>query len=196
MRILLLTLGLIGIISVSPATAGIVAQGTLYTTPDIDGINFDHTIVLTNTAASTTTIGTFWFAWIPGEDFMLNQPISATSPTGWVAAFTHVPNIATNGWAIQWKASSSASYMQVGSSLTFSFKSAETDVQLAGPSPYWNHPQETVSFVYNQAPFSAVSEQFTVNVSTPEPATIVPAALGLVGCAVGVYRRKRSVATA
>ena len=192
MRILLLTLGLSGILAATPATAGLVAQATLTSAPDVDGTDFDYTIVLKNTTASDNTIGTFWFAWVPGEDFMLNMPISTTNPSGWVAALTHAPNIATNGWAIQWKASSSASYIQVGSSLTFAFKSAETPDQIAGLSPYWDNPPETRSFVYNQAPFSAVSEQFDVTVATPEPTTILSAALGAVGFGLIVYRRKHA----
>ena len=102
MRNLLLGLLVSGVFLMSSATAGIIAQGTLSTQQDADGINWDHSIVLTNTSASDTTIGTFWFAWIPGQDYMHNKPLSITSPTGWVAISIGGPlSSTTNGWAIQ-----------------------------------------------------------------------------------------------
>ena len=35
-----------------------------------DGSDFDYTITLSNSASSTDPIGTFWFAWVPGDDFI------------------------------------------------------------------------------------------------------------------------------
>lgn len=199
MRCVLFSL-LVGLAVGTSAAAGLVPQANLYSKLDADGINYDYDIVLTNTLATTatagvtssTTIGTFWFAWIPGQDYLQFKPISTTSPAGWVALLTHVPNVATNGWAIQWKATSSASYIAVGSSLTFSFVSAETPASIAGPTPYFNHPLETVSFVYNQAPFSAVAQQFTVDIASPEPTTVLPAVLGALGLGVRNYRNRKS----
>ena len=83
--------------------------------------------------------------------------------------------------------------MAVGNSLTFNFESAETNTQLAGPTPFFTHPRETVSVVYNQAPFSAVSQELPINVATPapEPLTLIPAALGAIGIGAGRYRRRR-----
>ena len=179
----------------APASAGIVASGTLSTQLDADAIHFDHTIKLTNTLASTDTIGTFWFAWIPGQDYLRDKPLSVTTPAGWVSLLTHFPNVPTNGWAIQWKATSAASYMAVGDTLTFGFVNLETIDQLTGPSPYFDHPVETTSVVYNQAPFSAVSATITLAAVVPEPSTLTAAALGLLGGVYALARRRKTART-
>ncbi len=61
--------------------ASITATGVL--TPVADGPNFDYTITLTYSSSSNACIGTFWYAWQPGEDLLHTNPISVTAPTGW-----------------------------------------------------------------------------------------------------------------
>ena len=41
---------------------------------------YDYTITLNNT--STTPIGTFWYAWVPGGFFLPSTPASVTAPPG------------------------------------------------------------------------------------------------------------------
>src|SRR5258708_3991709 len=50
------------------------------------GGGYNYTITLNNTAASTSPIGTFWYSWIPGEDFLPSSPTSVQPPTG----LTHI----------------------------------------------------------------------------------------------------------
>ncbi len=87
----------------SPALeAGITASATI--TATADGSNWDYAITLTNSGTSTAPIGTFWFAWVPGEDFMPDSPTNVQAPTGWdVNAITH--GTAPDGYAIRWEAS-------------------------------------------------------------------------------------------
>jgi PEP-CTERM motif len=175
-----------------PASAGIIqATGTWSAVLDADHVNFDYTIKLTNTSASTDVVGTFWFSWVPGADFMVNNPISETTPAGWVANITHVPNIPTNGFAIQWVANA-GSEIPIGSSLTFGFKSAETPTQLAGISPITLNGSsfpEGVSVLYNGKPFSADSQTIVV-AAVPEPSTL--ALMLVAGLAVVGYKRRKS----
>ena len=42
---------------------------------------YQYTVMLDDTGS--TTIGTFWFAWVPGEDFLDTKPSSVTAPAGW-----------------------------------------------------------------------------------------------------------------
>jgi hypothetical protein len=49
--------------------------------------DFHYDITVANTG--TTTIGTFWFSWVPGQDFMPVTPISVVSPAGWNEIVTH-----------------------------------------------------------------------------------------------------------
>ena len=64
----------------------IIPSAVITSTP---GRDFKYDITLTNSAASNAPIGTFWYAWIPGEDFLATSPISVTPPTGWVDNITH-----------------------------------------------------------------------------------------------------------
>jgi hypothetical protein len=49
--------------------------------------DYQYTITLKD--IGTTTIGTFWFAWIPGEDFMPVRPLGVAVPAGWIANVIH-----------------------------------------------------------------------------------------------------------
>ena len=100
--------------------ATINASATISSVPD--GPDFNYTLTLNNASTSNSGIGTFWYAWVPGEDFMATSPISVTPPAGWTNNITNAGP--TDGYAIQFLASSTASAVQPGSSLTFSFVSA------------------------------------------------------------------------
>ena len=43
--------------------------------------DYQYTITLDDTGS--TPIGTFWFGWVPGEDFLDPAPSSMTAPAGW-----------------------------------------------------------------------------------------------------------------
>ncbi|MDG3005118.1 PEP-CTERM sorting domain-containing protein [Paludisphaera mucosa] len=174
------------------AKAALVVGATI--SAQQDGSNYDYTIVLTNSAASTVNVGTFWFAWIPGQDYLKTSPSSITSPAGWSSAITHFPDAPTNGYAIQWVAGSGASpdptkAITPGSSLTFGFTSADAPSEVFGNSTFFNHPSVLTSFVYEGAPFRGESLQFTV-AAVPEPSSLALAAFGTLGGAVALRRRR------
>jgi hypothetical protein len=138
-----------------------------------------YNLALNNTG--TTTLGTFWFSWIPGDNFMPVSPTSITSPGGWQDMVTH--GGPSNGFAIQWTAKTPANDLAAGSSLTgFSFDSSLTLAQLESPST--GHPSDPVAtaFVYSGAPRSDPGFQLTAaqpGATTPEPANFLLGALGL-----------------
>jgi hypothetical protein len=123
-----------------------------------DGTDFDYTIKLTNSASSTSAIGTFWFAWVPGEDFLATSPISVTPPIGWSDQITH--SGPSDGYAIQYTANSSSSYVPAGSSMNFMFKSADKPASVYGNSVFFPTTPVGTSFVYPQAPFSDAGHEF------------------------------------
>jgi hypothetical protein len=174
------------------AHAAIVASATISAVAD--GPNFDYTIHLTNLAASTNNVETFWYAWVPGEDFLPTNPFDVVSPTGWTAAITHFPDVDTNGFAIQWKTTDSPSAFDLtpGNSLDFKFSSADTPAQLAGISPFYPGVPVGRSVLYEGPPFSGATLTFDVQ-SVPEPSTWVMTMLGGFGClVVGRARRRRT----
>jgi hypothetical protein len=175
--------GLVG----ASAHAGIIsASGVISDVPD--GSDFDYTIKLTNTSgAGNDSIGTFWVGWVPGMDFMPTSPISVTPPSGWTDKVTNGGS--TDGFAIQFVAGTN-DQLAPGSSLLFSFKSADTPAELMGNSPFHPTFPALTSFVYEGAPFVGDSQQFTVSFqSVPEPSSLLLGAVAAVG-SLG-YRRLR-----
>jgi hypothetical protein len=174
-------------VMVTPASAGFIqASSTISSALDPNGVDFDYTITLTNSSASTDPVGTFWYSWVPGKDFMLNDPISEVTPAGWMVQVTHGGT--TDGYAIQWVASSGAT-IAPGASLTFGFTSAETPAELAGNSPFYpTFPEETAT-LYNGLPLTGDSEKIVVSAvsSVPEPSSLILSLVG--GLALVSYKR-------
>jgi hypothetical protein len=185
-RMILLTAAALILMQSFANAANITPSASLTWVPD--GPNFDYTISLHNSSSSDASIGTFWFAWVPGSDFLATSPLSVTDPTGWTSMITHFPNVPTNGFAIQWTTGSDSSAANVapGASLNFKFTSSDTPGALAGDSIFDPGTPVTTSFVYPGAPFSDNGHQFIVSV--PEPASVV---LMLVGVPLAILATRR-----
>jgi hypothetical protein len=151
----------------TPASAApLIASGAATVTPD--GSNFDYSITLTNSSASTVSLGTFWFAWVPGQDFLPTNPISETSPSGWaVNLISHEGS--SDGFAIQWVANNTANDLAPGKSLVFGFKSPDLPAVLSGASQFFPGTPIGTSFVYQGGPFVGASDQFTVAIPAAPP---------------------------
>ena len=153
----------------SPALGGpITASAVITSQLDADGVDFDYNITLTNSPASANVIGTFWFSWVPGKDFMLNNPISVTSPMGWSDTVTNAG--ASDGFAIRWESGSPATDITPGNSLQFAFVSAETPAQIAGFSPFFPTFPELTSVLYqveNPLPVIGTGTTFQVRSRLP-----------------------------
>src|SRR5579872_2635478 len=117
------------------ASAAESASGTITATP-LGGGQFQYNIALTDNG--TTNIGTFWFSWIPGVDYMEAKPTAITFPTGWSDNITGSNN-AGDGNAIQWLGGPA---LTPGNTDNFSFDSTETLAQITGSSSYGNHANE------------------------------------------------------
>lgn len=138
----------------------------LITDTSLGGGEFDYTIKLTDTGSGN--LETFWFGWVPGEDFMPVAPTNIVSPTGWNALVTGGGG--SDGYAIQWQTANSSTPVPLtpGATDTFVFESTATPAQILGDSPFYPTTPVLTSFVYNGAPFSDPGLEFQV---APEPST-------------------------
>jgi len=145
-----------------------IATATITSSP-IDATDFHYSLVLNDTG--TTNVGTFWFAWLPFEDFMPTSPFNILSPANWTAIITGgTPN---DGFAIQWVAQPGF-VLTPGNSLTgFAFDSATTPAQMAGLSQFFSHPPVTTSVIYGAGPFSDAGATLTAD-PMPEPSMLLP----------------------
>jgi hypothetical protein len=162
------------------ASAAETASATISET-GTSGTNFNYAITLHDTG--TTTIGSFWYSWIPGYDFLPSTPASAPSPTGWSSNIISA-SPPDDGGSIQWIASGSANYIQPGGSLTFNFSSPDNFASVTGTSPYSPYAVGT-SYIYSHGLFSDGGYQFVV--AAPEPASA--SLLGVAG--VMLLKRRR-----
>jgi hypothetical protein len=139
----------------------------------LGGGEFAYSITLKDTG--TGNLGTFWYSWVPGQDFMPVSPTNVVAPSGWTDLITNGGS--SDGFAIQFVSSSAP--LTPGASDTFTFDSTATPAQIAGDSPFHSTMPVDTAFVYNGAPFetatgaSDVGFQLQVaTASVPEPSSM------------------------
>lgn len=71
----------------SGAVAGPVASGTI-SCQQIGPDSYDYSLTLSVDASSLQPVQSYWFAWIPGYDFLPSHPTSISSPAGWTGVDT------------------------------------------------------------------------------------------------------------
>jgi hypothetical protein len=121
------------------------------TATQLDPTHWQYSITLNDTGS--TTLGTFWFAWVPGRDFLDSPPSGIVDPAGWTHNITHGGS--NDGYAIQWIATSAAADVQAGGSLSgFSFISTDAPSAVFGNSVFYPTTPVVTSFVYSGGPFS------------------------------------------
>jgi hypothetical protein len=180
------------------AAAVLAASGTVsadeiatatYTNVQVSPGIFQYDLTLTDTG--TTTIGTFWFSWVPGNGFMSVTPTNVVAPAGWSDLITD------GGRSIQF---TTGTPINPGSSVSgFIFDSTMTPAQMAGifgGPGIGTGDAITTSFIYSGAPFSDNGVQIVATaarVTAPEPATFMLLALSLAVLALGYGLRNREV---
>jgi hypothetical protein len=150
------------------ARAGDSASAVLSATPAMGG--YLDQITLDDTGS--TNLGSFWYSWIPGVDYMSVSPTNVQSPTGWGDTITHTGP--SDGYAIQW-VNNSGPALTAGNSLSgFSFNTTLAPSTLASPPNNYAYVYQGVP----ETPPDTSGAFLEVSVVTPEPA-----ALALLGAA-------------
>jgi hypothetical protein len=150
------------------ANAALSATATISASQGSGGLNH-YDLVLTNTGS--TTIGTFWFAWIPGGNFMQATPTNMTAPAGWQANL-----INSAGSSIQYV--TTGSLLAAGGTLSgFSFDSPLTLAQMTSTTSSSGGNVVDTSFVYIAAPLADPGEKIVPSVVTASPPSPVVASV-------------------
>lgn len=134
----------------------------------INPTTFEYDLTLND--IGSTNIGTLWFSWLPGADFMPVTPTNIVSPASWAEQVTH--GRSSDGFAIQWVTGAGFALTPGESLAGFDFDSTATPTQMAGTSPFFNDPV-TTSVVYSQGPFSDSGFELTgQSAQAPEPSSL------------------------
>jgi hypothetical protein len=129
------------------------------TATQLDPTHWQYNITLNDTGS--TTVGTLWFAWVPGQDYLDSQPFNVVNPAGWTHNITH--GGPSDGYAIQWLATSSAADVPADGTLNgFSFTSTDAPSAVFGNSVFYPGTPVLTSFVYSNGPFSDGGFDFQV----------------------------------
>ncbi|MDB5333853.1 MAG: hypothetical protein JWP03_5004 [Phycisphaerales bacterium] len=130
----------------------------LSTTGSGAGTVYHYSVTVNDTG--TTNIGTFWFGWVPGQDFLGSVPTNISNPPGWTSTVTGSGNH-VDGSAIEWSTSSNA--ITPGQSLGgFNFSSTDSPTVLAGNSPDFPGTPAMTATVYSGGAFSDAGFQLVV----------------------------------
>ena len=139
-----------------------------------------YDIHLSDTGA--TDLGTLWYAWNPGQNYLPDAPTSWSAPSGWsFVGVTHGDS--GDGYGMRWDASSSG-MLTPGASLDgFEFSTVDSPTVLDGftTAPDYAGTGQLVgdSFVYAGAPFASASDNIIIQT--------VPSPTGIAGLSIGVF---------
>jgi hypothetical protein len=140
----------------------------------IDPVTYQYSLTLTDASTSSTNIGTLWYAWIPGQDYLTTKPASATitSPPGWTLS-TISGGGAGDGYGIRWVSTATADQITPGESLAgFSFETTDPPSTIFGNSTFFPSTPTSTFFTYSgDSAFSGTSVE-SVGTAVPEPASI------------------------
>ncbi len=158
---------------------------------------YTYDLALTNTSTDSSTVGTFWFAWIPHQSYLASNPISVSSPTSWEdgpdSQSVGGP-LGEKGASIEWQATGSGSYLSMNNTLNgFSFTTLDSPSSVFGDSIYFPGTPVLTSQVYHAGPFTDTFNgisgyEFLAQV-VPEPASL--AILATTGAVLFLFRPSR-----
>jgi len=159
-RMLVALSALAGLLLPQAVTAAEVAAGVIMY-QQIDATTFRYTIDLNN--IGSTNVGTLWYSWVPGQDFLAASPTNVVGPTGWTDTVTQ--EFVGDGFGIQWV--NTATPLASGNRLFgFRFDSTSTPAQLGANSTVHTTFPAGTSFIYAGAPLTDAGFQFTIAPTT------------------------------
>ncbi len=160
------------------------------------GANQTFTYAVTITDTGTTNISSFWYSWLPPDnfyDFLVSKPTAEVSPSGWIATLEGTNNGTTDDNSILWTTTSAP--LTPSKSLTFDFTTTDDFASVTGASTPYGYPRG-YSYIYSGAPEAPGDSGALLNVaagsSTPVPE---PASVGILAAGAGLLALRRRRAT-
>ncbi len=168
----LLVLGTVG----STNGQGINASAFI-SSQSLGGGMYDYIITLQNSASSTSSIETFWYAWLPnGDNFLPSYPSSVTPPSGWNSYISYgYYGYYSYDYGIEF--TSSTDPITPGSSRNFEFVTSDPPNVINGPSSIYPGYQVGTSYLYSGIESGNVAQIVTQPV--PEPTLLSIFMLGV-----------------
>lgn len=162
---------LLGLMLVAGTATSVHAQGQI-ASGTISGSGsgpYTYNLTFSDSASSTSPIGSVWYGWIPFAFYLPGTPTSASAPAGW----TH--SIVAN--SIEFVASSAANDIPIGGSLSgFSYTATFSPATLAGTL------NSGLSDAYAAGIETDAGYVFTVQTATvPEPSVLTLLICGATG---------------
>jgi hypothetical protein len=168
----------------------IAGLATLAQTGASSGSN-TYVITLQNTSTPGTSLETFWFAWIPGQNYLDTSPISVQTPAGWTDSITHGGS--SDGYAIHFNVTSPSFALASSDSLSgFGLTTADTLAQLEGDSNFYPSTPVLTSEVSTSSGFGGPFSASFVVTAVPEPGSSGLLAGGLCIVLWNLRRRGRA----
>jgi|GEM_PF-802516 len=163
LSLLMLTL----LASAGNSSAAITADGQITALKISTNNSYHYTILLSNKGQTNLpagdSINTFWYAWVPGDDYLPSAPTNIQSPAGWSASVTH--GALPDGYAILWQnnTGSNTALAPGKSTNAFSFETTNPPLSVFGNSIFDTAviPVGT-STLYSGAPFAGSSAVIVV----------------------------------
>jgi hypothetical protein len=127
---------------------------------------YTYALTFSDSPTASSPIGSIWYGWLPFYNYLPGTPGTATAPTGWTALIS--------GASIEFYASSSAYYIQPGSTLSgFSYTATFSPNDLA-------NSYGAYSVAYHAGIESDSGATFSVQ-TVPEPSLAALFGIGALG---------------
>ncbi len=182
MKTMSLAMAALGLVMSAGVAHGALEGSATLNPTQLTPTTWRYDVTITN--SGTTPIGTLWFAWIPGQNYLFSQPTSIVAPASWTPATFG----SSSNWSLRFTAANTGVDVNAGSSLGgFSFVSTMSPTQISGNSPnFGGTTPVTTSFFYQAAAFGDPGFRFVASV-IPGPAS----ATALAGAILLAGRRRR-----
>jgi hypothetical protein len=136
-------------------------------------------VELNNSSSSSSGIGTFWFAWVPGKNLLATQPYSEVpDQPGWSTMVTHTG--AGDGYGIEFTVEGPTYDVPPGGNAVFLLETTDTLPELLGDSVFYPSTPVLSCVVYPQGPGSDAGHPLVVTAGTSGGNTNPPPGSALV----------------